>query len=389
MINKTEFHYFSPDNQEMLKAYAKEIWDEKTSDASPSWFSRITNYFPSSQTIGTQAGKAIAITHGAQFNNKVIDLVVDKFFKEEVKPLSYWEILKQKVTGVARMTLAESLKLNLTPQLMPFIQLAGGAACGITLPAVVGIMTLLYNKALSDPKTLNQLQKLSADQLLKMENGRFKDAFGRELTLDQTRIIQSLIAKYEMICQLSQIQNDEELVDFVEQNWMLIRKEEDKSDKCFYLNGQLIASEELQQIYEGIRQLTTKSDLTSFGRYGYSKELKTIGTEKVKTLIKLLTDSTHLRDLTTIDPDPKHWTNHIIQCEDSVYCIFKPFPGDERVRGTVLTEDLKEILGEFEQQDIDARKEEEKLEEFIQEEFTKLPIDLISIQNTENENKSA
>src|ERR1700730_18106149 len=112
-----------------------------------------------------------------------IDLVVRLFFQSQTQPASFWSWngIKSLFFGATQVTFAETLKMTLTPKVLPYISLISGTMTAVALPTVICLVSLVYQKAMFDPRKLQQLSNLSLDQLFTIdpETGRLRDAFGR------------------------------------------------------------------------------------------------------------------------------------------------------------------------------------------------------------------
>ncbi len=365
MINKTYLPH-TYENQAVLREYGVKIGDSFGKQVhlvkGPGLWARICSYFPTSQTVGYKAGEHLALTYGAQWSNSAIDFVVRRFFQPEMRPPSFWDRIKNIMTGITGKTVAETLKLTITPALLPYMTLMTGTAVSVAAPTLICLVSLAYQKAMFDPRKLQQLSKLSIDQLFTVdaETGRLRDAFGRLMSPEDMKDIFAGAAKYDLICklielchQVDQIDADDDalqkktykMVETLAESYMI----ECSDGQVVFPDGYLCTEEEKEIIRKGMIDLS---------RINPRQKAK-----KIRKLIRLLANHS-LLPVETLSPlekigltgNPKRmpslfpegeqtWKNAIIRTQDGKYVITKDVEGKKK--GTVVDEkEMAQILNE-------------------------------------------
>lgn len=257
------------ENQAVLREYGEKI-SKGVAHSQPtpslSIWSRIASYFPSLQFFGYTAGSHLALTYGAQWSNSAIDCVVRQFFKNESTPSSFWiwDSVKDFFSGATQSTVAETLKLTLTPKIVPYITILTGTTGAVALPVVVSLVSLVYQKVMDDPRKLQQLSKLKVEEFFTIDEktGRLRDAFGRLMSKEDMQDILTAAAKYDLICKLIDLCHRIDLIEGGDDtlqkelqneldsliNTYLIKRQD---GKFMFPDGNLCTSEEKKVIKEG------------------------------------------------------------------------------------------------------------------------------------------
>lgn len=367
MINAVGKNYLSDYNKDALLDYAGSLWKEAKlhEEKSNSVWNTIVSYLPSSRSVGSLLGEWTALTYGAQLSNSTVDFLASKIFNQPAPSLSYWEIFKNKVTGAAQTTVTGSVKVLVTPGFVKSLSLLGATAGGMTGAALAGTIVYMYHQYLNNAKGLAKLQALSLDQLIKVsESGQLIDAFGRELSANDIKMMQRLISKYNLITLLSRQERDK-VSGFLFDNYLI-----EKEGAWFYANGKQVGEQDKQAILLFIEELNTSLP-------------PGINKTNLSHVIHLLT-----LNLPTFDSlDNQSADHYMMQCEDGEYCLKRPLPGDHALkgkeRGSVLKAEAEEGINEireayayFEEKELEKiRKEKEMIDGFIS-------IDLENIEDT-------
>ncbi len=273
MVQRTSLPH-TYENQFVLRAYGEKTAQKMSTPEKPpslGWWKWISNQLPTSHTVGYVVGTQLGVTYGAQWSNTAIDLVVSKFFQEKIEEKASWwswQGIKNVFWGGTEKTLAETLKLTLTPQALPYITIATGVAGSIALPALISLVSFAYQKVMFDPRKLRQLEKLPLDQLFTVDpdTGRLRDAFGRLFSAKDMQDVLTGVAKYDLLCklidlchQIDQKEGDDDVLE-EETKKMLKTLVKSYTIKCsdgvvIFPDGQVRTAEEKAIIRAGIADL--------------------------------------------------------------------------------------------------------------------------------------
>jgi hypothetical protein len=368
MINKTYLPH-TYENQFVLRAYGEKIANRFGREVhhiqGPGIWARICSYFPTTQAVGYKAGEHLALTYGAHWSNTTIDFVVRRFFMPAQQSSSFWSWsgIQSVFFGATQVTLAETLKITLTPKALPYITLISGTMSAIALPTMISLISLTYQKVMFDPRRLQQLSQLSLDQLFAVDakTGRLRDAFGRLMAVEDMRDILSGVAKYDLICKLidlchemDQIQKDDDtLQQETQQKLEALVKDytiERDDGQLMFPDGYLCTSEEKELLRKG---------MTDLSRVNPCQRGKNI-----RHFIKLLANHS-LLPVETFSPTEKiglkgnpkrmpalfpagkqEWKNAIVRTQDGKYVMAQEM-GDKK-KGTLIdAKEMNQILTEL------------------------------------------
>lgn len=368
MVNRTVLPH-TYENQFILRAYGKETADNMINQEKPpslGWWKWITNQLPTSHTVGYVVGTQLGVTYGAQWSNSVIDLVVSKFFQEKVEEKGSWwswQGIKNVFWGGTEKTVAETLKLTLTPQALPYITIATGIAGSIALPALISLVSFAYQKAMFDPRALRQLSKLSLDQLFTIdpETGRLRDAFGRLLSPDDVKDILTGTAEYDLVCKLidlcHQIDQKDAEDDILEEDTKKLLKTLVKSytikredGKVMFPDGQLRTDEEKAIVRAGIADLARINPRHQ--KENIQKLIKVLAQHSIAPLETLSFDDKQpqnklpVKRMPSIFEGEQAWKNAIVRTSDGKYVIVQDVGGKKK--GTIIAQaDMNSIFDEL------------------------------------------
>jgi|GEM_PF-3496509 len=356
------------ENQAILREYGQKIAGRfgRQGDLiqGPSLWSRIWNYFPGSQAVGYKAGEHLALTYGAQWSNRIIDFVVERFFPAPIQaPPSFWDSIKKFFSGVAGSTLAETLKLTLTPKIVPCIALVSGTMASIGLPTLICLVSFAYQKAMFDPRKLQQLSRLTPNELFKIdpETGRLRDAFGRLMSVEDMRDILTGAAKYDLVCKLIELCHQ---IDQKEGNDDALQEETKKmihtfvesyciqrsDNKIIFPDGEVCTAEDQETIQKGIADLSRINPCHK--AKNIRKLIKLLGKHSLAPLETLspcekIGVTGNPKRMPTIFPEgDQAWKNAIIRTDDGNYVIAREV--GEKKRGTVIeTREIFDIFAEL------------------------------------------
>jgi hypothetical protein len=367
MINNKTYLPHTYENQAVLREYGEKIANRFGKQAplvqKSSLWDRICGYFPTSQSLGYKAGSQLALTYGAQWSNSAIDLVAKHFFQTETKPLSYWDKITSIFYGATEKTVAETLKLTLTPKALPYITFMTGTVGSMALPTLVSLISLTYQKAMFDPRKLQQLSELPIDRLFTVdpETGRLRDAFGRLMSPEDMKDIFAGAAKYDLICklielchQVDQIDADDDVlqeeiynkVTTLAKSYMIERSD----GQLMFPDGSICTEEEKEIIHKGI------SDLSRINPHHKAKKIRKF----IRLLAKhslLPVETLSLAEEIGLKGSPKRmpaifppgeqaWKNAIIRTQDGKYLITQDIEGKKK--GTIISKkEIPHILKEL------------------------------------------
>lgn len=368
MIHRTILPH-TYENQRILRTYGKETankMDKQETPPSLGWWKWIFNQLPTSHTVGYVVGTQLGVTYGAQWSNSVIDLVVSKFFQEKVEEKGSWwswQGIKNVFWGGTEKTVAETLKLTLTPQALPYITIATGVVGSIALPALISLVSFAYQKAMFDPRALRQLSQLSLDQLFTIdpETGRLRDAFGRLLSSDDMKDILTGAAKYDLICKLidlcHQVDQKDAEDDVLEEDTKKLLKTLVKSytikredGKVMFPDGQLRTPEEKAIIRAGIADLARINP--GHKKKNIRKLIKVLAKHSiapVETLSfadKQLQNQLLAKRMPSIFEGEQAWKNAIVRTSDGKYVISQDV-GEKKKGAIIVQADMNSIFDEL------------------------------------------
>ncbi|MBA2367551.1 MAG: hypothetical protein H0V82_00825 [Candidatus Protochlamydia sp.] len=346
---------FTANNRIVLKNYADKI--AKKFDVQPKaepnfFYSKISQYLPTWESTGKKIGESIALTHGQDWTNGTIDFVVEKVFQDKAKQASLWSLegVKQRITGAAQTTLAESLKLSITPKVLPVLTVFSGVGGQIALPLVVSLIGFAYKKAMHDPEAMKKLSPLSLDELFSVdpETNQLRDGFGNLMTSEDMMDIYHGTAKHALIGKIIQLcqeidQNPKEAKSLLQVlvNTYLIHRNDGQN---VFPDGTAVTDEDRAIIEEGINTLA---------RNNPSKKKN-----KIRCFIKLLSKHSILpfenlslsnrneegaKKMGTIFSNEEEWKNYILRSEDGCYVVYKDC-GDKKRGELISHSEMKGIL---------------------------------------------
>lgn len=368
MINKTYLPH-TYENQSVLREYGAKIAGSFGRQVhlikGPGLWSRICNFFPSSQTMGYKAGEHLGLTYGAQWSNTTIDFVVRRFFQQETQPPSYWswDGWKSLFFGATQATLAETLKLTLTPKALPYITLISGTVSAIALPTMICMISLTYQRVMFDPRQLQQLSKLTLDQLFTIDadTGRLRDAFGRLMSPEDMKDILAGAAKYDLICKLIDLCHeidqkdceDDELQEGTKQKLEELIKSYviTRSDGQFmFPDGFLCTAEEKEIIQQGITDLSRINPCQKGKKIRkFIRVLANHSLLPVETFVpseKIGVTGCPKRIPALFLQDGQEWKNAIVRSYDGKYVITQDIGGKKK--GTILNRlEMAKILADL------------------------------------------
>lgn len=340
---------YTANNRTVLKNYADKIarrFDVQPKEETNYLYSKISQYLPTWESAGKKIGESIGATHGQDWTNGTIDFVVEKIFQDKAKQASLWSLqgLKQRITGAAQKTVAETLKLTITPKALPVLTAFSGVAGQIALPLVVSLVSFAYKKAMHDPEALKKLSPLSLDELftVDLETNQLRDGFGNLLTSEDMLDIyhgtakHALIGKLIQLCQeIDQNPNDAKSLLQVLVNTYLIHRIDGKN---VFPDGAPVTDADKAIIEEGINTLARNNP--------YKKK------NKIRCFIKLLSkhsilpfeklslsnmDQGGAKKMGTIFSDGEEWKNFIVRGVDGCYVVYNDC-GDKK-RGEIISHD--------------------------------------------------
>ena len=338
------------------------------------WWKWITGQLPTSHTLGYVIGTQLGATYGAQWSNSVVDLVVSKFFQEKIEEKASWwswQGVKNVFWGGTEKTLAETLKLTLTPQALPYITIATGVVGSIALPALIGLVSSAYKQAMFDPYKLRQLSQLSIDQFFTVdpETGRLRDAFGRLFSKEDLEDLLTGVAKHDLICKLidlcHQVDQKDAEDDVLEEEAKKLLKTLIKSytikradGKIMFPDGQLRTEEEKAAIRAGIKALVRINPCHKGKQIRQLvKVLAKHSIAPVETLSfadKQLQKTSSTKRMPCIFEGEQTWKNAIIRTSDGKYVISQDV--GEKKKGTILSQvEVNTIFDELKSIEKDKR----------------------------------
>lgn len=357
-------------NQAVLRQYGEKISNsfeggQVGKEESTGLWSRLCGYLPTSKTVGSTIGDRIGTTYGAQWSNSAVQLVVGKFFPQAAQKVSLWsaEGVKRWLSGATETTLAEALKLAITPKALPYISLLTGSAGALALPAAVSLVSFVYRKAMGDPKKLAQLSQLSLDQLFTIdpETGRLRDAFGRLMSKKDMKDILTGAAKYDMICKLinlcqeiDQKDGDDDTLELESQKLLrtLVKSYKIKKEdgQVMFLDGHVLSQEEREIIRKGIGDLSRINPCHKTKNiHRLIKVLARHSMLPVETLNpsdrRIISDCSSMepKRMPAIFPEGKdEWKNSIIRTSDGQYIVCGDFTNIKK--GTRVTPEEMELI---------------------------------------------
>jgi hypothetical protein len=357
------------ENQTVLREYGEKIsgsFQKNRAQNSPSLWSRICSIFPTSTSISYTVGEHLALTYGAQWSNSTIDFVVRQFFKHEAKPTSFWSWngLKYYFFGATKATLAETLKLTITPKILPYITLLTGSASAVAIPTVISLVSCAYQRVIFDPRKLEQLSHLKLDQFFTIdsETGRLRDAFGRLMSVEDMRDILTGTAKYDLICklielchQVDQLDKDDdalqtETLELLENfaNSYIIERED---GKMMFPDGTLFTADEQEIIRAGTTVLSRinprhktnkiRCFIRLLAKHSFTP-LETLSYNDKKELSATDAFLTPKRMPPLFPEGKQEWKNAIIRCSDGKYILSQEIGGKKK--GTLVSNDKMTVI---------------------------------------------
>lgn len=365
MVQRTQLpHTF--ENQAVLREYGEKIaqgFKNRSPIQPKSWWGWIKERLPTSQTTGFVIGQQVGALYGASWSNAAIDLVVKQFFPTEPQQeSSWWGGIKDSVWGGTQATLAETLKLTFTPKIVPYTSLLAGTAGSFALPALISLVSSVYQRVMFNPRALQQLAQVPLDQLLTIDEptGRWRDAFGRLLAADDMRDILRGVMKNELLRKLIDICHavdqlslgDDQLQQELQIRFNTLVKTDyfiERTDgKVTFLDGTLVTPEDQKVIQEGIALLSRIN----------SRHKK----KQIHQLVKLLArhaflpvETFSVADKNQLTVDPKRmpaifsgkdeWKNSIILTADGKYVISQD--SGSKKKGTILQTEMNTIFDEM------------------------------------------
>ncbi|MCE2983472.1 MAG: hypothetical protein LW832_07895 [Parachlamydia sp.] len=358
---------FSANNRAVLEKYAGKIAKEfnvGTTQKTNSIWDLFCQYLPSPASAGKKLGEKMAATHGQRWSNSLIDFVADKIFQDDVKPASSWsfDVFKQGAKGAAHKSFAESMKLCITPQMLPILTAFCGVSGQVALPLLLSFVNFVYKRAMNDPEALKKLGTLPLEELFTIdaETMQLRDGFGNLLTFEDMNDIYQGTAEYTLIGQLIELcheidtQASEDAPIFAKELFKKLVKSYHikRSDGVVvYPDGTLRTEAEKKVVEEGVAIL---------GRNNPRQHKK-----EVRRLIKLL--ATHsilpflnlsVRDLEVkgvpkkmphvFSNDENEWKNYIMRGEDGIYLVYQDC--DPKKRGDIISAlEMQNIMKEIAQ----------------------------------------
>lgn len=274
-------------NKEILVGYGKELHqDLQGSDGvnfEPGIWDFCKSLIPkglSSALIGEQLSKEFTTRFGKPITNEAVNMVVKEVLQPNMKKThTLGAFAKKQFTEAPKLLVGEAVKWSINSKAMPYICSALG---GWGIPALCVLVETAYNKYLKGPKHLETLDKLPLDKLFQFdaETGRLEDTFGNVLSNEDIKDINEVINQYDLTAKLLTL-NKEEVKDFIGEYIGLEEKSFQKdgiiamvqvyiealvhwchlsngapSERYAYRDGQVLSSEEVQDMKEAVRFLT-------------------------------------------------------------------------------------------------------------------------------------
>lgn len=245
-------------NKQVLEMHLRDKCDPilNTSD-NEGILSKIFSWLPSSQSTG----KLVAETQSTKITNSMICMITDLIFpKNELKQKSYGEAIFNMFFSVAKPTLTETVKIVVTPTLLPYVTMVCQGIGGLALPAAVSLTTLILNRILSDPNTKYSSNKLPAlNQLVIVKDGKYIDANGNQLMEQDLQDIRVAVNRYDLVCKL--LAADKEDIEAVFYDYIkvdaTIHSDEPLSLK--YADGTEVSAKEQQKIILAFQRLKSQN----------------------------------------------------------------------------------------------------------------------------------
>ncbi|MDP1836787.1 MAG: hypothetical protein Q8K75_12790 [Chlamydiales bacterium] len=213
----------SHNNQQILKAYAQEQWTNLslTQQAPDDSFGHLVSSawsafkekvgLPGAERVGRGLGWAMSQTHGATVSNQVISLICRNLIEPDpharhgggdcgtMRRGLEW------IQGKAEPTFEELAKLAITPKILPLLETLGIAAGGITVPAVIALVSFVGKKILASKnghEVLQNLPNLGSLVRYDSESNKFYDAAGNTLSDRDIKDIREVIYRYDIAARL-------------------------------------------------------------------------------------------------------------------------------------------------------------------------------------------
>lgn len=213
----------SHNNQQILKAYAHEQWESLSlaQQAPSESFGQLVSSawsafkekvgLPSSERVGRGLGWAMSQTHGATVSNQIISLVCRNLIEPDPHARHGGDNCGtmrrglEWLQGKAEPTFEELAKLAITPKILPLLETLGIATGGITVPAVIALVSFVGKKILASKNGHEVLQNLpDLGSLVRYDsaNKLFYDAAGNVLSERDIKDIREVIYRYDIAARL-------------------------------------------------------------------------------------------------------------------------------------------------------------------------------------------
>lgn len=338
----------SVNNSEILQAIAKKQSDcilkaqGKVEEKAGFW-SKIKQHFPTTRLVSAQLGGLAATAHGPTIANQIIDSVVSKFFPQPQKKLSFWERALQTIKGVGQVTVAESLKVAITPQLAPFFYTMGVTAGGVAAGTVALAITSIYAQVIGkDSKKLEEFKSYSLDQLFTLNSDQqFVNAYGHIIDPADIKDLKSRLVSYDLAHKLSE-QAPDSVRAFIYDHYLIQRKD----GQIILPSGKVATEEQAELIHAVIGSEANKGLL--------ERENLGIKNKEIKEFINLLAEN----QPSEADVLSKPWQAYFTRCDDGIYCAKRPFDKPLQSRENLERGDVFHYQGDIEE----LMKEKDQLE---------------------------
>lgn len=304
----------SLNNTHILKNIAQEQLDcfsPGKEEKQEGFWASVSSFFPSSEKVGQQVGRSLAIVHGPVLCNKVVDIVMAKFYPQpKQENLSFFQRMKQTFLGASQTALIETAKLTFTSQVMPIATALGASAGGVTLPTALLIISAIYHKVMQDPQKLEKFKSLALQDLVKINaaGDPYTNGLGEEINLEDLEDLRQGLYQYDLAVKLLELQ-PKQIRAYVFEHYLIQRSD----DQIILPNGKVATTKEVELIQKVVG-LRNKTGLLERNNPTQNKE-------SIKAFIQLLAEN---------QPQAvKQEEKSFIYCEDGSYCATHSFTVEE------------------------------------------------------------